>query len=1444
VIDIDREGERLVISQGPSAWYRIATWGWGISIASAAILSAALGRAWLGGLAASGCLVLGCLVGGWCETECCFDRREGLLTVARQRPWGTKMRREVPLANVSSLVDRRSTTARAIELVLDDRSVLVVARARALGIFALDLVARRISELLRKPVEYTSGALIAKRFAIERLVQWGGMGVVYKALDRATGQPVAVKLIQGTSHAADHAARFAREIEILASIDHPRVARHVAHGQTGEGETFLAMEWLEGEDLRSRLARGALSPRDSLTLLKRAAEAVATAHERGVVHRDLKPSNLFLRGGDASDLVLLDFGVARRLGDATRLTASSTLVGTPQYMAPEQVASPGDLTPAVDVFSLGGVFYECLTGKHPFESELVVGVLARILFDAPEPVEAHAPNVPPEWSRLLERMLAKRAADRPSDARALLKALDELPAPASNGREVMAELGESTALEAADSVLVCVVLVNLPAGMAAQDRDVQVQSMRSGIERFGCVIEQLVDGSLLVAILPQYGATDLVRIAARSALYLRERLPGAQLAIATGKAPGRRNPRVGNAVDKAVQLLEGSMRESVGTIRLDSITAGLLEGHFATRLEDGKRILLDEQLDSDSNRLLLGKPTPCVGRDVELLQLERLAASALGDGTAKASVVVGLPGIGKSRLRRELLRRVEQRFPDATTLIGQGDPLSEGSPYVLLAEALRRHVGVSVGEDPDAARAAIRNRLCAHVAPGDLPRVSELLGELTGVHFPAEGSPRLVAARGDHRVMSEQIALAFSDWLAAECLNHPVILVLEDTQWGDALTLKVLERTLRDLAHSRLFVIAFARPELYESFPNPLGNQVSLSLSLTPLSDAASAHLITSILGTDLGEDAIRTMTGLAGGNALFLEELIRAAAQGKAGDVPETVLAILQARLSRLSSEERAILRAASILGETFWVAGVRRVVERWGVLEPIDAWLEQLTIEEFIEPCRFRQFAAETEYRFRHALVRDAALGLLAESERRAGHLLACDWLESVGEPDAVVLARHAEQGGAVDRALSFYIRAAEQSLAQYDFVEALARATRGIACGADGESLGTLRGIEALSYYSQGQFADAATAGNAALDLAPRGGRIWCATAETLLQVLPNVGAMDQSETLSRALADTRPASDATTAYLRALWTQVLPYSLGGARQMARACLVSTDTLVDAASSDDVVARGYSRLWHAVLEGFLGDDLAKALELAKQAASDLTECQVMFRVSLAHSLSSLVLRGLGDFSAAEHAGRRARVVADAVHDDYHAALGAWYVGLALAEHSDAAKLEEAEACAAPFMGLEGNPLVHAAAHAVTTRVALERKDWGRALAHGHRARAGLLVMPPLRFLATPSVIYAALARGQVSEANDVALEDLALLERIGSPVITDVPLLVAGAEAVRAAGETERANRLLREALAQIDGRAAHLHDDQMRQTYLTQRRENRRAFELRDEYLQAG
>jgi eukaryotic-like serine/threonine-protein kinase len=256
------------------------------------------------------------------------------------------------------------------------------------------------------------------RYRVEAEIGRGGMGVVYRAIDPELERPVAVKLIRLPPDSSlelreELEKRFRREAKAAARIRHPGVVVIHDVGTTATG-LFLVMELVDGESLASRLERGHFPPRDSaLELAARAAEALAAAHQAGVVHRDVKPANILLsRDGR---VMLTDFGVARSLDEVSELTRTGMVVGSPAYMAPEQLQGAA-VDGRADLFSLGVVLYELLLRKRPFPAQSITTLLYQILHEDPLADPALHRELDPPLSSVLRRLLAKQPAERFADA--------------------------------------------------------------------------------------------------------------------------------------------------------------------------------------------------------------------------------------------------------------------------------------------------------------------------------------------------------------------------------------------------------------------------------------------------------------------------------------------------------------------------------------------------------------------------------------------------------------------------------------------------------------------------------------------------------------------------------------------------------------------------------------------------------------------------------------------------------------------------------------------------------------------------------------------------------------------------------------------------------------------------------------------------------------------
>jgi eukaryotic-like serine/threonine-protein kinase len=281
------------------------------------------------------------------------------------------------------------------------------------------------------PKDLAPGIVLGERYRLERRLGEGGMGVVWAAHELAGNARVAVKLIKDAAGDPSARRRFLHEGRAAAAVRHPNVVRILEVLELEDGAPAIVMELLEGESLRARLDRlGRLALGRLVDVMAAVISAAGAAHALGVIHRDLKPENIFLARMPAGDEVVkvLDFGIAKLTsldGEAARSTGLTTgaVLGTPAYMAPEQVFGERDVDQRADLWAIGIVFYECASGVLPTRGDNVGQVLKNVLSRPFEPLDQLVPEVPPDLAALVARMLARERADRPADLREVLDLL-------------------------------------------------------------------------------------------------------------------------------------------------------------------------------------------------------------------------------------------------------------------------------------------------------------------------------------------------------------------------------------------------------------------------------------------------------------------------------------------------------------------------------------------------------------------------------------------------------------------------------------------------------------------------------------------------------------------------------------------------------------------------------------------------------------------------------------------------------------------------------------------------------------------------------------------------------------------------------------------------------------------------------------------------------------
>ncbi|HYO54720.1 serine/threonine-protein kinase PknK [Archangium sp.] len=1282
------------------------------------------------------------------------------------------------------------------------------------------------------------GTVVGGRFTLEVLAGRGGMGFVYRAVDGTTGKPVALKLMHGvTSPEARY--RFNREATLLEGLHHPAIVSYVAKGITDRGQPYLAMEWLEGEVLAHRLLRKPLTVSETLSLLRCVAEALTTSHRQNIVHRDIKPSNLFLRGGRPEDVVLLDFGLARHaVPSLLGVTGSHIVLGTPGYMAPEQASSEPEILPTADIFSLGCVLYECLTGKPPFEAPHFAAALAKILFAEPAPLHTLRPGLLPGMQVLVDRMLAKDPRRRLPDAASLLEALGALESVPELLLPRSQEEARPPRLTRAEQQLVSVLLVSSRA-MASGEGDsawrmAMRDSLRTMLAPYGARVELLVDGSLVATLVPERGtATDQAAMAARCALTFKERWPEAAVVLVTGLGVFDERLPVGEAMDRAGRLLHRLEQTPTSSVVMDEVTAGLLGPGFQLfRSSSGTFVLQGEQLGSDTSRPLLGKPTPCVGREQELALLDFTLNACIEESSVRALLVTAPAGVGKSRLRHEFLRRLERREQRPLVLLGRGDPMSTGASYGLLGQALRKLCGVEEGESLESRRVRLYQRVALHLPEAEAQEAVEFLGELCAIPFPEEYSPRLHAARSDPQLMSTQMGRALATFLGAECVHQPVLLVLEDLHWSDALTVKLVDGLLRELAEQPFMVLALARPEVKELFPGLWAKRLQ-EVPLNVLSRKACARLVREVLGLQVPESVMQRAVEQSDGNALFLEELIRMAAEGRGEETPETVLAVLQARLMRMEPGMRQVLLAASIFGRTFWTGGVGDLLGRQVANEALEQLLRLLVEQEVIERQPDSRFSTEAEYRFRHALVRDAAYGLVPDSHRPVGHRLAGTWLEQLGEPDPLVLATHHQLGGQPERAVHFYTRAAEQLFDRYDMPGTMRCVETALACGVDGGKFVRLRALQAVVAFWMDDMPKSLALGGAVVDELEVGSRLWCwLMGGQILGSVYNGMRQEQLTRLKQLLRSTTPAPEAVDAYHWAVACMGLSFVYSGSRRELEDWL---------GQMRKVVADGPSRGWTRYIDGFFHHFFeAKpwhAFLQAEQGTRDFRELGAERDALIVQTFLGLALAALGDVSGAVE--RMREVLTASRRLEAHLAVGAaqHYLGQVLASSPEPAHRQEAYDLVREWVDLEDSYFYRRGiAHSVLAKVIGDRGGLHEAEAH---ARKACELLAPFQ----ADVVYARrflsnilLARGKAAEAREVAALGVRELEETRGMGIYAVAIRLALAEACFAEGDAEEGEAALRQAVECVRARASDIPGPEARERFLRQVPENVRALEL--------
>ncbi|MFO0551548.1 MAG: protein kinase [Polyangiaceae bacterium] len=917
---------------------------------------------------------------------------------------------------------------------------------------------------------HVRGQILGERYRLERRVGAGATSSVWAATDLASSDLVALKLLSAGSD-SNQRRRLEQEAVAIQRVRHPYV-RRVRELAEFDRDVALVMDLLDGEPLSAVLARDAPLPVSSVArLIGPAVSAMGTAHAQGVVHRDLKPENLLvLADGRAA---VLDFGIAKLVDDrALRLTRTGGSVGTPQYMAPEQLLAEREIDHRVDVWAMGLVLAELLTGVLPTRADSIDALLRKVLFDPMPPVGELNPALPRAVCEVCDAMLARDKRHRLPDLRpvlATLAAFDEsLSALAFEAPRERSTVGEARVGATVDTTL-----TTSPTISAREVRRavfVLITMDPSAVANDG--------GQLVLATCRRYGATSL---AVDGVVAVAVEAGSLERRVIRARACGEELVRAGWAHHVAVMVADGVFRggaledevlESMRSRGLPLAESGVGLIGF----DDEARALLARAESAEESRA----QAPFVGRQREVSMVLALAHELREDvlahaPTPRAALFTGQPGMGKSRLCDELATQLaEQGF---RVVLVRGSAAEASSAFSLFSHAPWAEL------DPRIER-AVRDALAStHVAPS-MPGEPLLADRLLYALLHELRSACAITGSTD----------ASGDDADTEVSGSSPILALlvDDLDSADAASLGVLERLWAAAVDLPLLLVGFCDPSFPAAHSNLTTRLQASCHPLLPLSRPHAARLLDWHLA-QRGEGArdaatTRALLDRAECNPMFLEQLAHANSRD---ELPTSIEVAVQRRIATLASDTRRGLRACALLGGPFAASWLRPLLAEptTSQLEALVADLDSRGLLRAVRGDRRGPDVPGDEpilYGFRNEIVREVAYRSLPEEERTRGHWVVAELLASASF-DPAVIARHFERGGDRARGCEYRVEAARRALASDDCVGAYEHATNALAGASTETAAAEARVLMAHAARLLGRFEEgAALAEQAAADL----------------------------------------------------------------------------------------------------------------------------------------------------------------------------------------------------------------------------------------------------------------------------------------------------------------------------------------------------------------------
>jgi class 3 adenylate cyclase/tetratricopeptide (TPR) repeat protein len=783
---------------------------------------------------------------------------------------------------------------------------------------------------------------------------------------------------------------------------------------------------------------------------------------------------------------ILDFGLAK-LGGLSDITKAAQIVGTVSYMSPEQ-ARGEDVDQRSDLWSVGVVFYQMLTGRLPFKGDRAATYIHSLLNDQPVPPSAFRDDIPEEAEDIVLKCLAKSPQGRYDSADALLTDLAKLKSALARraAQAAIAQVSGPERTRETERRLATVMFAEI-LGYAEMVRSLDVEEVPRVISRcltilnscctqYGGKVDKLSENVMMVVFGVPRSVEDAPKKAINAAIEMRESLAwfnqdeglkpplGIRIGIHTGMViagplgPGdtREYSIMGEPVELALQLKDAS---SPGEIAVGALTYRYTKNEFD--YQELKPLAQKERREFVSvYRLLSAKAkvyraplgsermiySEMVGRGGELDKLRLLVLKTINGEGAVVSII-GEAGIGKSRLIAELTQQDEMKR--VNFLLGRALSFGQNLSFHPLIDILKSWAGIT-DEDTALSTSQKLERAIREVHPEGVAEVYPFIATLMGLKLSGANAERIETVVGES--LEKLIMKSFRELLVHAAAARPIVFVIEDLHWADLSSIELLGSLYRLAENNRILFINVFRPDYEETSERLLKTirtryaKLASEITLEPLDGGQCETLVENLLHTkDLPDHIMGLIAKQAEGNPFFIEEVARSfiddgVVEKKNGHfyitdkidsvvIPETIHDVIMARVDKLDEQTKSLLKIASVIGRYFFYSILAAVAQS---IREIDDKLEYL---KEIQLIRERRYRAELEYLFKHALARESIYSSILLKTRKSLHLSIARAIEGVFSDRLNefygMLALHYSLGEDLEKAEEYLIKAGEEAL-----------------------------------------------------------------------------------------------------------------------------------------------------------------------------------------------------------------------------------------------------------------------------------------------------------------------------------------------------------------------------------------------------------------------------